>query len=45
MGLVELGDVARGELFRCFLGATVSMAFAIKDNRPDRTCAMINECG
>ena len=45
MGLVKLGGVARGELFGCFLGSSVSIALAVNTRKePKCTCAIAKEC-
>lgn len=46
MGLVELGGVARSELFRCFLVKErgVNMALALKDSKSNHTCAIGYMC-
>lgn len=41
MGLVELGGVARGELFGCFLAANVSLISHSETNELDCTCAIV----
>ena len=42
MGLVELGGVARSELFRCFLVKErgVNVALASRDGESNHTCAI-----
>ena len=43
MGLVELGGVARGELFRCFLRLDISKTPTFKDSELNCTCAIFDE--